>query len=257
MTLKIDELAAIHPAAQIGQDVAIGPFSVIGPNVTIGDGCVIGSGVNIDWTRMGHGCRVGPNTILGGDPQVVDWEPLESWLIIGSNVKINELATIHRSMYENGETTIGDNSYVMAQSHIGHDCKLAEGVVMTSLAGFSGHVEVGKHAVIGGGAVAHQHVRIGEMAMVGGLARIVQDVAPYFTVTGVPAEAVGLNSYALKKYNFSKADRANLKKAYKLLVRSKLPLSEAIERIEKEIPMEGATLALVEFVKNSKRGITL
>ncbi len=257
MVSKIDELAVIDPKARIGEGVAIGPFSVIGPDVTIGDGCVVGSGASIISTRMGPGCQVGPNTAIGGDPQIIDWRPVRSWVAIGSNVKINELATIHRSMYENGETIIGDNSYIMAQSHIGHDCKLGEGVVMTSLAGFSGHVEVGKYAVIGGAAVAHQYVRIGEMAMVGGLSRLVQDAPPYFTVSGVPAVAVGLNSYALKKHNIPPAQRANLKKAYKILVRSGTPFSEAVERVINEIPTEGAVGVLVEFLKKSKRGVTL
>ena len=253
----IHPTAIIDPSATIGEGVSVGPFSVIGAKATIGDGVVIGASVGIDWTILGAGCRVGSNTVLGGDPQYDAWEKAPSWVKIGANTRINELTVIHRSIYEGKSTTVGEGCHIMSQSHIGHDCKLGRGVIFSSLAGLSGHVEIGDFVVLGGAAVVHQFARIGTMAMVGGMTRVVQDVAPFFTVAGNPASAHGLNSYALKKWNIPKKERSDLKKAYKVLARSKLLLPEAMAKIESELPQTGAVTQLMEFLKQSKRGVTL
>lgn len=250
--------AIIDPAAQIGSNVTIGPFCVIGPNTVIGDNCVIKERASIDWTRLGANSHVGANSIVGGDPQIYNWTKIPSWVEVGEGVFINELTAIHRSMYENGATVIGAGSYVMTQVHIGHDCKLGRETTITTLAGLSGHVEVGDYANVGGAAGIHQFVRIGAMAMVGGMSRIVQDVPPYFTVMGVPAEAHGLNLYQLKKRSMPPQDRANLRIAYHILTeRPRLPIQDALEKISAEMKIEGPVAELVEFVKTSKRGITL
>ena len=253
----IHPTAIIDPSATIGERVDIGPFSVIGANTKIGDGTIIGAGVGIDWTTIGPGCRVGANTVIGGDPQYDNWENTPSWVDIGANTRINELVIIHRSIYEGKSTSIGEECHIMSQTHIGHDCRFGRGVILTSLAGLSGHVEVGDWAVIGGAAVVHQFCRIGTMAMVGGMTRVVQDVAPFFTVVGNPASAHGLNSFAFKKRGIPKEERSGLKKAYKILVRSKLPLADALTKIESELPQIGAVAQLVEFIKLFKRGVTL
>lgn len=253
----IHATSVIDQTARIGKDVSIGPFCVIGPRAVIGDGCRISSGARIDWARLEPGCYIGANTIVGGDPQIYDWKPVESWVEIGSGTFINELVAVHRSMYEGKSTRIGDNCYIMSQCHIGHDCLLGNEVTVTTLAGLSGHVEVGDYAVIGGAVGIHQFVRIGSMAMIGGMTRLVQDVAPYFTVSGVPAASHGLNSYALRKRKTPPEERDALKKAYKLLTRSGLPVTEAVERIEKELPENASMKILLDFVKSSERGITL
>ncbi|MBI4827518.1 MAG: hypothetical protein HY804_01695 [Nitrospinae bacterium] len=182
---------------------------------------------------------------------------MDSWVKVGEGAFINEMTIVHRSMYEGGATTIGPRCYVMSQVHIGHDCALDEQVTVTTLAGLSGHVRVGPRAVIGGAAGVHQFVRIGEMAMVGGMSRIVQDVAPFFTVAGAPARAEGLNTYALKKYSIPPAERLELKRAYKTLVRSGLSLSGAIEAIRGAQPQTGPVERLLAFLSESERGVTL
>jgi UDP-N-acetylglucosamine acyltransferase len=255
--MGIHATAIVDPNAVIGDDVTVGPFSIIGPNVTVGDGCVIGSRVSLDWTRMGAGCYVGDNSVVGGDPQIYNWNKVPSWVEMGEGVFVNELVAIHRSMYENGVTVIGPKCYVMTQVHIGHDCALGEQVTLTTLAGLSGHVVVGDFAVVGGAAGAHQFVRIGTMAMVGGMSRIVQDIPPYFLVVGSPAVAEGLNTVGLKRRGVSPKERAALKSAYKILTGRRLPLKEAIEAIEAEVPMEPAVLGLVAFARETKRGLTL
>lgn len=253
----IHETAIVDRLAELDNDVAVGPYSVIGPNVKIGAGSVIGSGVNLNWTTLGKGCQVGSNSVIGGDPQIYGWKQVESWVRIADDVIVREITVIHRSRYEGGATIIGPECYVMTQVHIGHDCKIEQGVTVSSLSAFGGHVDVGRFAVIGGSAGIHQFVRIGQMAMVGGMTRIVQDVAPYFLVSGIPAKANGLNVHALKKHKISADDKANLKKAYKHLVRSRLTKNEALEQIENDLPATKVLGSLVAFVKESTRGLTL
>ena len=253
----IHPTAIVDPRAQISPDVVIGPFSIIGPNVTLAKGCVIGERVSINWTRASEGVKVGANTIIGGDPQVYAWKSVPSWVEIGAGAFVNELTVVHRSMYEEGATVIGPECYVMTQTHIAHDCKMGREVTLTSFAGFAGHVEVGDFAVIGGATAIHQFARIGTMAMVGGMSRISQDVPPYFTVAGSPAQAYGLNVYALRKRGVKPAERLALKKAFHILARSGLPISEAARVIEETVEPSAPVKNLVEFARSSKRGLTL
>ena len=255
--MSIHPTAVIDPSAKIGKGVQIGPFCLIGPGAEISDDCTIGAYTQIDWTRLGPQCKIGAKTILGGDPQMHGWTPVESWVTIGAGTFINEMVVIHRSKEENKATSIGPGCYIMTQTHVGHDCTLGADVTLTSLAGLAGHVEVGDRAVIGGALGIHQFVRIGTMAMVGGMSRVSQDVAPYFTVAGIPARAHGLNAYAMKKYKTKPSRRKELKHAYKLLVRSGLSLSGAMEKIREELSCDGEIGQLIQFIDTSERGIIL
>ena len=249
--------SVIHPSARIGEGVEIGPFCHIGPNVTIGDKCVIKPYAMIGWTTLAPGCVIGAKSIIGGDPQYLGWKSVDSYVRIGEGTLVNELTAVHRSIYEGKSTTIGASCYVMSQVHIGHDCVLGDGVIVSTLAGLSGHVELGDRSVVGGAAVFHQFVRVGAMAMVGGASRIVQDVLPCFTVMGNPCQAHGLNTYALRKYEIPSQERINLKKAYKILVRSGLAIPAARRKIEEDLGREGIIGQLLEFMAASKRGFTL
>ena len=255
--MNIHPTALVDSAARIGEGAVIGPWCVIGPRAAIGQGCVIGPYAQVDWAEIGDGAQVGAKSIIGGDPQIYRWKSVDSWVKVGEGALVNEMTIVHRSMYEGGATEIGPRCYVMSQVHIGHDCALDEEVTVTTLAGLSGHVRVGPRAVIGGAAGVHQFVRIGEMAMVGGMSRIVQDVAPFFTVVGAPARAEGLNTYALKKYSIPPAERLELKRAYKTLARSGLSLAGAIEAIGRDQPQTGPVARLRAFLLESERGVTL
>ncbi|MDH5509694.1 MAG: acyl-ACP--UDP-N-acetylglucosamine O-acyltransferase [Nitrospinota bacterium] len=247
----------VHPDAQVGEGVVIGPFCHIGQNVIIGDKCVIKPYAMLDWAKISSGCVIGAKSIIGGDPQFLNWKSVESYVEVGEGTLINEMVTVHRSIYQGKSTIIGANCFIMSQTHIGHDCALGDEVTFSSLAGLSGHVEVGDRVVVGGAAVIHQFVRVGAMAMVGGASRIVQDVLPAFTVTGNLAQAHGLNTYALRKYGVPSQERISLKKAYKILVRSGLSIPEATRRIEEEIGRDGIIGRTLDFIANSKRGLTL
>ncbi|MBF0169756.1 MAG: acyl-ACP--UDP-N-acetylglucosamine O-acyltransferase [Nitrospinae bacterium] len=258
MTTLIHPTAIVDPGAILGDDVEIGPFAIIGPEVAIGDGCRIGPRAIVRWTRMGKGCFVGANSIVGGDPQFYNWKQVPSWVELGDNVFINELVAIHRAGYEGKSTRIGDKCYIMTQSHIAHDCVIGREVTITTLAGLSGHIEVGDYAVIGGSAGLHQHVRVGTMAMVGGMTRIVQDVPPCFMVVGNPSRPEGLNTVGMKRRGVGPDDRLRMKTAYKILVQSGLPPKEAVARIEVELELVGMVKNLVDFAKvESKRGLAV
>ncbi|MDH5478498.1 MAG: acyl-ACP--UDP-N-acetylglucosamine O-acyltransferase [Nitrospinota bacterium] len=247
----------IHPDAEIEEGVEIGPFCHIGPHVKIGAGCVIKPYAMLDWTKLAPGCVIGAKSVIGGDPQFLNWKNVESWVEVGEGTLINELTVVHRSIHKGQSTIIGANCFIMSQTHIGHDCVLGDEVTFSSLAGLSGHVRLGNRVVVGGGAVMHQFVRVGDMAMVGGASRIVQDVLPCFTVTGNPAQAHGLNTYALRKFKIGAEDRTNLKRAYKILVRSGLAIPSAAQKIEEEMGRDGLIGDLLEHIAKSERGLTL
>lgn len=252
---KIHETAVVHINARIGENVHIGPFSVIGEHVIIGNDSDIGSHVCLDWVEMGISCKISQGVVLGGTPQVLKHNDCPSYVKIGNNNIIREFVTIHRSMKENGATVVGDNNYIMAYAHIAHDCQIGNETIITSYAGLSGHVALEDKAVIGGAAGIHQFVKIGRLSMIGGMSRVVKDVPPYFLVEGNPAELIGLNSVGLKRGGFPPKIRDNLKKAFKLLYQSGLNISQAIEKIKKEIEEGKEIKHLIEFIEKSQRGI--
>ncbi len=259
MPSLIHKTAIIDQSATIGEDVSIGAYSTVGPGVTIGDNCYIGARAGVRYTKMGEGCVIGDNSLIGGDPQIYDWRPVDSFVELGAGTVVNELSVVHRSMREGGATTTGERCYIMAQVHVGHDCKLGNEVTVTTLAGLSGHVTADDFAVIGGAAGIHQHVRVGTMAMVGGMTRLVQDVPPYFMVVGSPAKAHGLNAFALKKRGVAPAERLLLRKAYRILTKKepKPTLPDAVKEIETQLGATGHAKTLLDFIACSKRGLTL
>ncbi len=253
--INIHETAVVHKNAKIGENVQIGPFAVIGEHVIIGNDTEIGSHVCLDWVEIGTGCKISQGVVLGGTPQVLKHKDCPSYVKIGNNNIIREFVTIHRSMKENGATVVRDNNYIMAYAHIAHDCQIGNETIITSYAGLSGHVAVEDKAVIGGAAGIHQFVKIGGLSMIGGMSRVVKDVPPYFLVEGNPAELIGLNSIGLRRSEIPPKVRENLKKAFKLLYQSGLNISQAIEKIKKEIEDGEEIKHLVKFIEKSQRGV--
>src|SRR3972149_9558565 len=253
---EIHETAVVHKNARIGKNVHIGPFSVIGEHVIIENNADIGSHVCLDWVEIGISCKISQGVVLGGVPQVLKHNDCPSYVKIGNNNIIREFVTIHRSMKENGATVVGDNNYIMAYAHIAHDCQIGNDTIITSYAGLSGHVVVEDKAVIGGAAGIHQFVKIGSMSMIGGMSRVVKDVPPYFLVEGNPAKPRGINTIGLRRNQVPSQIREDLKRIFKILSQSELNISQAIEKIKKEIPMGVEARYLVEFIEKSQRGIT-
>lgn len=255
--VTIHQTSVIHPDAVLGEGASVGPHSTIGANVRIGDHTQIGANVLIEpGTVIGRRCRVFHGASIGGEPQILDFKDVPSSVTIGDETTIREYVTVHRSGKENGATVVGSKCMVMAYAHIAHDCEIGDEVIIVNGTGLSGHVVVEDRAFISGLVGVHQFVRIGKHAMVGGKAGLNQDVLPFSMVEGTPARLVGVNSVGLRRSQFPTKVRTAIKKAFKFFLRSDLNTSQAVERIEREIEMSEEIRYLVNFVKNSSRGIT-
>jgi len=249
--------AIVYPGAEIDVDVEVGPFAVIGANVKIGRGTKIGpSAVIQGWTEIGEDNQIFHLTSVGAIPQDLKYKGEQTYLKIGNGNIIREFATIHPgTITGDGETTIGNGNLFMAYSHVAHDCHIGSKVIMANGATLAGHISVEDYAILGGLSAVHQFVRIGAHVMVAGGAMVGQDVPPYTMASGDRATLHGLNLVGLKRCGFSDEVIRDLKKAYKILVRSNLRVEDALAVITSEIPLSSELNHLVEFVKNSKRGI--
>jgi UDP-N-acetylglucosamine acyltransferase len=247
--------ARIHPDAAIGAGVRIGEYCVIESDVEIGAGTMLEPYVYIKrWTTLGENNEISAGTVLGTDPFDTHFTGERSYLRIGSRNKIREHYTISRGTKPEAVTQIGDDNFIMSSGHIAHDCKVGNRTVIASCALLAGYVEVEDQAFISGGVVVHQFSRIGRLAMIGGNTRVNSDVPPFFLYAGHNVEAKGLNLVGLKRAGFKASDLAALKRAYQLLYRSGLKLTDALARIESEIATPEAQ-HLVTFVRRSERGI--
>jgi UDP-N-acetylglucosamine acyltransferase len=255
--VTIHNSAQIDSSVVLGKKVSIGPYSILGPNVTVGDNTDIGSHVLICAnTVIGSGCRLFHGAAIGGEPQIANFADVTSSVEIGDGTVIREYVTIHRGAKESQKTKIGKHCLLMNYVHIAHDCEIGDHVVIVNYTGLSGHVLVGDHAFISGQVGVHQFVRIGKFAMVGGKAAVSQDILPFSLVEGAPARLVSINAIGLRRKNFKPPVRSALKKALKILMDSELNTSQAIEKIEEEIEMRDEMLYLINFIKQSARGIT-
>lgn len=253
---KIHETAVIHPGARLGKDVEVGPYAVIGENVLIGDGTKIGAHVVIDgWTSIGKHCVFFPGVSIGAEPQDLKFAGEKSYVFIGDNTKIREYATVNRATGEGEETRIGSNCLLMAYTHVAHNCIVGNHVIMSNAATLAGHVEVEDRAVIGGLAGVHQFVKIGRNAMIGGASKVVQDVPPFVIVDGHPARVAGLNNVGISRALVGDVARRNLKKAYRILYRAGLTLTQAIAVMEQELDSCEEIEHLLRFLRNAERGI--
>jgi len=240
----------------MGRDVEIGPYSVIGENVFIGDGTKIGAHVVIEgWTTIGRDCQISHSACLGGSPQDLKFKGEKSFLYIGDNTIVREFATIHRATGEGEETRIGTHCMIMGATHIAHNCQVGNYVIMSNGSGLAGHVVVEDRAIISGMTGVHQFVKIGRNAMLGGASKVVQDVPPFVIADGRPARVCGLNSVGLSRAGLSESVRSNLKKAYRILFRSGLKLSDAIALMEQDVDSSEPVDHLLRFLRNVDRGI--
>jgi len=247
--------AEVHPSVELDPEVSIGPFCVIGPHVQIGRGTTIEPHVVIQpWTTIGRDCRISPQAVLGGPPQDTKFKGERSYLVIGDRTIVREAVTIHRATGEDQVTRVGSDCMIMAYCHIGHNCVIGSGVQMANQVGIAGHVVVEDQVIFGGMIGVHQYVSIGRLAMLGGFSKVVQDVPPFMMVDGRPAEVVQINRTGLVRAGMPPRVRSGLKQAYKLLYRSNLNLSQAIEAIEADVESSEERDYLLAFLSNIRRG---
>jgi UDP-N-acetylglucosamine acyltransferase len=254
---SIHPLAAVDPKAQLGRDVRVGAFSVVGPEVILGDGVEVGHHVVLEGRiDVGPRVRISHGAVLGGAPQDLKYkEGTPSGVRIGEDTVVREYVTVHRATRPEGWTEVGPRCLLMALSHVAHDCRLGQGVVVINYAGITGHCEVGDFATIGGYAGIIPFVRVGAYAYLGGCSKITHDVPPFMLTDGTPATVRGVNVIGLRRAGVPAADRRALQAAYRVLYRSGLSPHRAVERIRRELPPNHLVHALLTFVADSRRGL--
>ncbi|MFO8113457.1 MAG: acyl-ACP--UDP-N-acetylglucosamine O-acyltransferase [Desulfosalsimonadaceae bacterium] len=254
----IHPTAIIDPKAEIDENVTIGPYSIVNKNVYIASGTVIGSHVTIDsYTDIGPDCQIFQYASVGTVPQAVKFKGEVSHLKIGRNTIIREFATLNRGTeFGGGVTEIGEGNFLMAYTHIAHDCKTGKGVVMANNATLAGHITIGDHVIIGGLVAVHQFVRIGEHAYIGGKSALTKDIPPYVIAAGDRATLHGLNKVGLRRHQFSEHTISELKRTYRIIFRIGLTINEAVERVLAEVENLPEVKNFVNFIKNTQRGIT-
>ena len=251
----------IHPTAiidsdvQIGEDVMIGPFSVVQKDVIIGNGTFIGSHVLIhSGTRLGKKCRVFKGAVIGTDPQDLKFTGERTTIEIGDNTVIREFCTLNRGTTHRMKTEIGSNCLLMAYVHVAHDCLIGDNVILANAVNMAGHVTIEPFAAIGGMTPIHQFVKVGRNSFVGGGLRVSKDVPPFILAAGDPLKYAGINRVGLTRRGFSDEALKEIRGAYKLIYRSGLNVSQALEKLKSQNSTPKLE-TIIQFIESSERGI--
>ena len=253
--MEIHPTAVVSPRAELAKGVRVGPYAVVEEDVTVGEGCEIGAHAVVKrFTSLGRRNRVFEHATLGGEPQDVKFRGEPSALVVGDDNLIREYVTIHRASGEGETTRVGSRNFLMVGVHVAHNCEVGDDNVFANGAALAGHVSVEDHVFLASNVGAHQFTRFGRYAMVGGKSKIVQDVLPFFTTDGNPPRVRGLNTVGLRRAGFSAESRRELRRAYQLLFRARLPLERALEEMTKL--GDGNVSHLAEFIRHSRRGFT-
>ncbi len=256
-------MAVVHPTAIISgdavvaDDAEVGPYAIVGPHVTVGSRSRIGPYTRIEGPAfIGARNEFYGHASIGGPPQDVKYRGERTELAIGNDNIFREFVTINRGTAGGGgATTIGGQNFFMAYAHVAHDCHVGSQTIFANGATLAGHVEVADSATIGAFSAVHQFCRVGEHAFIGGFTVCTQDVLPFVkTVGNRPAKTYGINSVGLERKGFSPDTVEALQRAYRILIRSKLKLEEALQQIEKDLNLYPEARYLVEFVRGSQRG---
>lgn len=253
--MGIHPTASIHPDAEVHRSCEIGPHVVIDGPVRVGADCRFGPSVIVmGRTEIGTGCSIHSHAVIGDTPQDHKYTGAVSFCRIGNRCIIREGVTIHRACVEQAATIVGDDCYLMTNSHVAHDCVLADEVTLVSGALLGGHVQVGRRAIVSGNTGVHQFVRIGELAMIGAVAMVSQDVPP-FAMTDHDGKVAGLNAIGLMRAGISPGERQEIKALFRIIYRSDLTLSRSVA-LASEVAATEAGRRFVEFFDvDSARGI--
>jgi len=253
----IDKNSVIHKNAKIAETAEVGPYVVIGPNVEISDNVKIYSHVNISGnTTIGEGTKIFPFASIGNDPQDLKYKGENTKLEIGKNNSIREYVTINPGTEGGGGLTkIGDNCLFMISSHVAHDCKVGNNVIIANNVPLGGHVTIEDNVVIGGNSAVQQFTRIGKMAMIGGMTGVLHDVIPYGLSTGNRNSLQGLNLIGLRRAKFENKDILGLSEAYKEIFATK-NINENIIKLNGSFKGNPLVKNVIDFItKNKKRSI--
>ena len=257
MSALVHPAAFVDPGARLGVDVAIGPGAVIGPHVTLGDRTRVDSHALVTgWTRVGADCHLHHGAVLGTAPQDLKYAGAESYLEVGDHTEIREYVTANLATDPGATTRIGSHCLLMACSHVAHNCRLGDRVIVANAVLFAGYVTVEDWAIVGGGTVVHQFTRIGRHSMIGGGSRVAQDVAPFVKAAGSPPRLAGINRIGLERRGFSPAACDALDGAYRMLFRRGLTVTAAVAAMRAGFPGVEEVEHLARFAETSARGLT-
>ena len=252
----IHSTAIIGDGAVLGADVKVGPYSIVGPGVKIGDGTELMAHTVVDGnTTVGAGCIIHPFARVGGPTQDLKFKGGAPGVIVGDKTVIRECVTINAGTNDGEMTEVGSSCLLMAYSHVAHACKVGNGVIIANGTQLAGDVIVEDFAIIEGLSGAVQFRRIGTMAFLGAYTKATQDVPPYMIADGLDIEIRGFNKIGMERRGVSEESRNAIKEAYRILYRQKLPIAEALEQMEKELPSTPEVQHLINFIRTSKVGI--
>ncbi len=255
---KIHPTAVIDKCAELDPDVVVGPYCVVGPGVKIGTGTVLDAHVNIErWTIIGEGNRFSSFNSVGTNPQDLKYRGEETWLRIGNRNVFREFSTLNRGTLGGGGcTSIGDDNLFMAYSHVAHDSHMGSSIIMANAATLAGHVTIGDHATVGAFSAVHQFCRVGTHAFIGGFSVITRDALPYVKTVGDrnQAKIYGINSMGLERKGLPKSSIDELKRLYRILFRSKMNTSDALDCARREQWTAPEVDILIRFIETSERG---
>jgi UDP-N-acetylglucosamine acyltransferase len=259
---NIHPTAIISPKAMLEEGVKVGPYSLIGEDVHIGRGTVIGPHVQIEkWTTIGEECKIFFGATIGNESKDLKYDGWRSYVKIGNRNILREYVSISRSTFEEGSTIVGDNNLLMNWVNLAHDTIVGNRTIMANFVSLAGHVVIEDDVRLGAHAALHQYVRVGKMAMAGGFSKIVQDIPPFMLSAGQPARVRSLNRIGIRTSQINPLSQLApetlmaLKKAFRILFRSGLPLKHAVARVKEELDANPEVEYLLEFIGTSKRGI--
>ncbi len=252
----IHPTAIVNPRAEIDETVSVGPYAIIDENVEIGPGCKIGSNVLIGpGARLSKDIAIHHGAVICTVPQDLKFGGEETTVEIGERTVIREYATVNRGTEDRWKTVIGSDCFMMAYSHVAHDCIIGDHVILANSVNLGGHVVIEDWAIVGGIVPVHQFVRIGQHTMIGGGFRVTMDVCPYALVGGYPLKVIDVNHIGLSRRGFSENTVKTLRKAFRIIFRSKLTTAKAFERIESELPDIPEIRTIKRFFETAKRGV--
>jgi UDP-N-acetylglucosamine acyltransferase len=255
MMSNIHRTAIVSSKAKIGNNITIDPFVIIHDDVEIGNDCTIGPHVVIyNGARICNNVRIKQGASVANFPQDLKFSGVPTLFIIGDNTLIHEFVTLHRGT-ETGKSEIGKNCLLMAYSHVAHDCKVGDNVILANGVQLGGFSQIEDFVIVGGMTPVHQFCRVGQHAMVGGALRVVQDVPPYILTGNLPLKFEGLNVIGLRRRGFSNNDIVTLKKCYAYIYGGSLNVTQALEKVEFEFGENKLVQNVLSFIRASKRGI--
>lgn len=255
----IHPTAIVSPEAKLGGNIRIGPFCIVGAHVELGDDCVLHSHVVLDGPSVfGRGNEFFPFAAVGGKTQDLKYIGEPTSLVVGDHNVFRENCTVHRSTHADAPTSIGSHNLLLCYSHVAHDCRLGDHIILSNNGTLGGHITVDDHAIISGLAAVHQFCRIGAHSIIGGCSKVVQDVPPFMIVDGNPASTRGLNLVGLQRRGFAEADIRALKAAYKkLFLKRDGNMAMAISSLKATHSGDNPQVAhLLDFIEGSRRGVT-